>query len=74
MSLLLFCIRWSSFQTPFQAVDSPESTLTRVCTQDVHAYIRIWLAELFDQQVAQETRVLYGGVPILSFFALLTLV
>lgn len=29
--------------------------------QDVHVYIRTWLAELFDQQVAQETRVLYGG-------------
>lgn len=30
-------------------------------TQDVHKYIRSWLAGMYDQETADATRILYGG-------------
>jgi len=36
-------------------------TATPQQAQDIHAYIRSWLAEMYDQETADSVRIQYGG-------------
>lgn len=41
-------------------------TATSAQAQDVHAQLRAWLASTYGAQVAQATRIIYGGMCLFS--------